>query len=178
MFQSLQQEITDFMNNLKWNSYIFSPEERIEANIVITVSEWDGNTRFKASAQIQSYRPVYGTSYNSLVFTVNDENWDFNYSEQKPLEFIQTGQNENLPLLLAYYANIIAGMDYDTFSSLGGSRFFLRAQNIVNQAQNNGSTGWRSFENTRNRYCLAENLMNTELRPVRDRKSTRLNSSH
>src|SRR3546814_11941183 len=59
-------------------------------------------------------------------------------------------------------------MDYDTFSSLGGSRFFLRTQNIVNQAQNNGSTGWRSFENTRNRYCLAENLMNTELRPVRE----------
>src|SRR3546814_19751056 len=59
-------------------------------------------------------------------------------------------------------------MDYDTFSSLGGSRFFLRAQNIVNQAQNNGSTGWRSFENTRNRYWLAENLMNTELRPVRE----------
>src|SRR3546814_80139 len=108
IFQSLQQAITDFMNNRKWTSDIFSPEERIEANIVITVSEWDGNTRFKASAQIQSYRPVYGTSYNSLVFTVNDENWDFNYSEQKPLEFIQTGQNENLPLLLAYYANLIA----------------------------------------------------------------------
>lgn len=168
IFQSLQQAITDFMNNRKWTSDVFAPQERIEANIIITVSEWDGNTRFKASAQIQSYRPVYGTSYNSLVFTVNDENWDFNYSEQKPLEYAQTGQNENLPLLLAFYANIIAGIDYDTFSNLGGSRFFLRAQNIVNQAQNNGSTGWRSFENTRNRYWLAENLLNTELRPLRE----------
>ncbi|QEC54015.1 uncharacterized protein DUF4835 [Anseongella ginsenosidimutans] len=168
IFQSLQQAITDFMNNRKWTSDVFAPQERIEANIIITVSEWDGNTRFKASAQIQSYRPVYGTSYNSLVFTVNDENWEFNYSEQKPLEYALTGQNENLSLLLAYYANIIAGIDYDTFSNQGGSRFFLRAQNIVNQAQNNGSTGWRSFENTRNRYWLAENLLNTELKPIRE----------
>lgn len=168
IFQSLQQAITDFLNNRKWTSDVFAPQERIEANIIITVSEWDGNTRFKASAQIQSYRPVYGTSFNSLVFTVNDENWEFNYSEQKPLEYALTGQNENLSLLLAYYANIIAGIDYDTFSNQGGSRFFLRAQNIVNQAQNNGSTGWRSFENTRNRYWLAENLLNTELKPIRE----------
>lgn len=168
IFQSLQQAITDFLNNRKWTSDVFAPQERIEANIVITVSEWDGNTRFKASAQIQSYRPVYGTSYNSPVFTVNDENWDFNYSEQEPIEYAVTGQNENLSLLLAYYANIIAGIDYDTFSSMGGSRFFLRAQNIVNQAQNNGSAGWRSFENTRNRYWLSENLLNTELSPLRE----------
>lgn len=168
IFQSLQQAITDFMNNRKWTTDVFAPQERIEANIIITVSEWDGNDRFKASAQIQSYRPVYGTSYNSLVFTINDENWDFNYSEQKPLEYASTGQNENLSLLLAFYANIIAGVDYDTFSSMGGSRFFLRAQNIVNQAQNNGSAGWRSFENTRNRYWLAENLLNTELQPIRE----------
>lgn len=168
IFQTLQQSITDFLNNRKWTSDVFAPQERIEANIVITISEWDGNTRFKASAQIQSYRPVYGTSYNSMVFTVNDENWDFNYSEQKPIEYALTGQNENLSLLLAYYANIIAGIDYDTFSDQGGSRFFLRAQNIVNQAQNNGSSGWRSFENTRNRYWLAENLLNTELKPIRE----------
>lgn len=168
IFQNLQQAITDFLNNRKWTNDVFAPQERIEANIIITVSEWDGNNRFKASAQIQSYRPVYGTSYNSLVFTVNDENWDFIYSEQKPIEFAQTGQNENLSLLLAFYANIIAGIDYDTFSNQGGSRFFLRAQNIVNQAQNNGSTGWRSFENTRNRYWLAENLLNTELKPIRE----------
>src|SRR5690606_13813434 len=110
--------------------------------------------------------PVYGTSYNSLVFTVNDENWDFIYSEQKPIEFAQTGQNENLSLLLAFYANIIAGIHYDTFSNQGGSRFFLRAQNIVNQAQNNASTGWRSFENTRNRHWLAENRLNAGLQPI------------
>lgn len=168
IFQNLQQAITDFLNNRKWTNDVFAPQERIEANLIITVSEWDGNNRFKASAQIQSYRPVYGTSYNSLVFTINDENWDFIFSEQKPIEYAQTGQNENLSLLLAFYANIIAGIDYDTFSSQGGSRFFLRAQNIVNQAQNNGSTGWRSFENTRNRYWLAENLLNTELKPIRE----------
>lgn len=168
IFQSLEQAINDFLNNRKWTNDVFAPQERIEANMIITVSEWDGNSRFKANAQIQSYRPVYGTSYNSLVFTVNDENWEFNYSEQKPIEYALTGQNENLSLLLAYYANIIMGIDYDTFSPQGGSRFFLSAQNIVNQAQNNGSPGWRSFENTRNRYWLAENLLNTELKPIRE----------
>lgn len=168
IFKTLEKAISDFLNNRKWSDNVFQVQERIQANMLIRVIEWDGNNRFTASAQIQSYRPVYGTSYNSLVFMINDEDWEFLYSEQEPIEYVPTGRSGNLAFLLAFYANVIMGMDYDTFSPGGGNRFFLQAQNIVNQAQNTGFKGWRSFESLRNRYWLIEDLLNTELKPVRD----------
>ncbi|UKJ08491.1 DUF4835 family protein [Solitalea lacus] len=169
VFQTLETQITNFMNGKKWANDNIQPQERIEASIIITVNNWDGSSQFDASAQIQSSRPVYGTSYNTPVLNIQDRDWKFTYSELETLEYSEnSSNNSNLAMLLAFYANIIVGMDYDTFSLEGGTPNFTKAQNVVNQAQNSPFVGWKAFENNTNRYWLAENLLNGMFKPVRD----------
>jgi len=117
--------------------------------------------------QVQSRRPVFNTSYHSPVFNHMDRDVVFRFEENQTLEFAEGTFTSNLTSLLAYYVYIIIGLDFDTFAPLGGSEFFQRAQNIVSQAQNTPEPGWRASENQRNRYWLAENLLNQAFRPMR-----------
>lgn len=165
IFQTLQQAIYEFMNNTKWTGDKYLNQERIECTIVITVSERVSNDEFKASIQVQSRRPVYKASYNSAVFNYNDNDFQFKYVEFQPLEFNESGSNANLTAVLAYYAYMILGIDYDTFSSSGGAVYFSKAQTIVNNMQNAQEKGWRAFEDTKNRYWLAENMTNPAFKP-------------
>ncbi|MFD2160904.1 DUF4835 family protein [Paradesertivirga mongoliensis] len=164
----LETSIRDFLNTRRWSPDNFQVQERIDCNFVINITEWDGGANFRADAQIQSTRPVYGTTFNSTVFNYSDKEFSFNYTEGQPLDFSDQNYINNLSSLLAFYANIIVGLDYDTFSRYGGSPLFAKAQTIVNNAQNAPFPGWKAFENLRNRYWLAENLTNKAYNPIRE----------
>lgn len=163
----LENAIRDFLNGRKWSADILQSQERIDCSFVINIVDWDGSANFKAEAQIQSSRPIYGTSYNSTILNLSDKDFNFSYAEGQPLDYSDQAYNNNLTSLLAYYAYIITGMDYDTFSSFGGTPYYARAQTVVNNAQNAAFAGWKAFEGLRNRYWLVENLTNKAYNPIR-----------
>jgi hypothetical protein len=167
IYTTLQTAIYEFMNNTRWTNEQFNNQERIECSMQITINERISNDEFKGSIQIQSRRPVYKTSYYSPMLSINDESFQFRYIEFQTIEFNETGSNQSLPGILAFYAYIILGVDYDSFSSQGGSPWFQKAQTIVSNQQNSPEKGWKAFESTRNRYWLAENLNNPSFRAVR-----------
>jgi len=157
----LTKALTKFMNTTQWTEDRYEEWERIECNILITL---DKNTdlaqgRYSADAQIQYNRPVYGTSYTSPMLNYFDKNFDFSYKPSEPLIYIPNSTNNNLTLMLAYYSYIILALDYDSFSSLGGSPYIEKAQNIINNAQSTGvgNAGWQNND-VRSRYWLGENL--------------------
>ncbi|HEY1056496.1 MAG TPA: DUF4835 family protein, partial [Emticicia sp.] len=164
----LEGSIKDFLNGRKWSSDKFLPQEKISCTITINIVEWDGSSNFKAEAQIQSSRPVYGTTYQSTILNISDKEFNFNYSEGQQLDYSDQNFSNNLSSLLAYYAYVILGMDYDSFSRLDGTDYFAKAQTVVNNAQNTAFAGWKAFEGLRNRYWLVENLNNKAYSPIRE----------
>ncbi|MBC8054257.1 MAG: DUF4835 family protein [Sphingobacteriaceae bacterium] len=164
----LATSVRDFLNTRRWSTDNFQAQERIDCNFIINITEWDGGSNFKAEAQIQSSRPVYGTTFNSTIFNYSDKEFGFNYTEGQPLDYSDQNYLNNLSSLLAFYANIIIGLDYDSFSKYGGSPLFAKAQTIVNNTQNAPFPGWKAFESLRNRYWLAENLTNKAYNPIRE----------
>jgi len=167
IYTTLQTAIFEFMNNTKWTNDKYLKQERIECSMQITISERVSNDEFTASIQVQSNRPILKTSYNSPVFNFKDDDFDFRYLEYQTLEYNQSGSNPNLIAVLAFYANIILGIDYDTFAPMGGGIYFQKAQSISANSQNLPEQGWKAFEGTRNRYWLAENFTNPIFKPVR-----------
>ncbi|MFC5282896.1 DUF4835 family protein [Pedobacter alpinus] len=166
--EALQIAITEFINNRKWTNFELKSQERIDCNLVITVKNWDGGSNYQCEAQLLSSRPIYGTTFNSSVLSLNDKNFDFNYTEGQPLDFSDQNYLNNLSSLLAFYAYVIVGLDSDTFSKLGGTDYYTKAQTVLNNAQNASFPGWKAFENLRNRYWLIENLNNKSFLPIRE----------
>jgi hypothetical protein len=164
----LETAISDFLNNRKWSNDELQAGERIDCNFVINIKEWDGSSNYKAEAQILSSRPVFNSSYNTTLLNISDKNFDFNYSEGQPLDFSEQTFLNNLTSMLAFYANVIVGLDYDSFSKLGGTPYYAKAQLIMNNAQNAAFSGWKAFEGLRNRYWLIENLSNKDFLPLRE----------
>ncbi len=168
LFSNMQRDMYEFLNDKRWSENVFSYDERVECNIQITLDEQIGSDQFKGSMQIRVSRPVYNSSYNSVLLNFKDTDIDFTYREFEPLEYNESGQNGNLVNLLAFYANIILGVDYDSFSLMGGNEFYNRAENIAAQCQNAREAGWKSFESRRNRYWLINNLQDRSYAPVRE----------
>lgn len=166
VFQTLQSELFEFMNNRTWTSHSFDTQERIECTMLINLQEHSGD-EFKGSIQIQSRRPIYNSSYNSPLFNFKDNNFKFQYVEFEPLEFNLNEHKSSLTSVLAYYAYIVIGLDYDSFSLYGGEEFFNKAQQIVNNAQNAPEKGWKAYESRKNRYWLIENILNDEYKKLR-----------
>ena len=164
----LQTNIREFLNSNKWTTESYAPQERIECNFVITITEWDGNSAYRAEAQLQSSRPVYGTSYNSTLLNLSDKDFDFNYTEGQPLDFSDQNFISNLTSLLGFYAYTIIGLDKDSFSHLGGTSYFRKALNVLNNAQTAGNKGWKAVDGLRNRYWLNENLLNKGFEELRN----------
>lgn len=163
IFETLQKDIREFMNSRSWTSDVFALEERIECSILITVSERISADRYKATIQVQSSRPAFMTSYNSVMMNVNDQDFVFQYAENQALIFQENQHSSNLTSVLAFYAYMIIGYDYDSFSLKGGEPYFQKALQIVNNAQNEPEKGWKAFEGSRNRYWLIENMLNARL---------------
>ena len=168
VFETMQKAITEFMNGQQWTDHKYKTEERIECSILINIREQIGSDEFKGTMQIQARRPVYNSSYNTTLFNYLDQTLHFRYIEFEPLIYNPSNIESNLVALLAYYANVILGYDYDSFSQRGGTPYFQKAEQIVNMMQNARESGWRSFESTRNRYWLVENMLNEYHTPLRN----------
>ena len=168
IYDNLRTELRDFLNNRKWTNEEYLNQERIECSVVITISERVSTDEFKASIQIQSRRPVYNSSYNSPMFNHQDNDFSFRYIQDQTIEFDESNINSNLTAVLGYYAYIIIGLDFDSFSPEGGTPYFAKAQTIANNAQRLSERGWKAFETSRNRYWLVENLLNVSFKPMRN----------
>lgn len=168
LFTNMQRDMYEFLNNKRWSGNVFSYDERIDCSVQITLDDQSGSDQFRGSLQVRISRPVFNSSYSTVLLNYKDNDVDFTYREFEPLEYNESGQNSNLVNLLAFYANIILGFDYDSFSLMGGNDFFAKAENIVAQCQNAREAGWKSFENRRNRYWLVNNLQDRSYAPVRE----------
>ncbi|MCA1756985.1 MAG: DUF4835 family protein [Bacteroidales bacterium] len=169
VFQTMQKSIYEFMNNSVWTGHAYSYSERIECSILINLTEQLSADEFRGTIQIQSRRPVYGTTYNSTMLNFVDNSFQFRYVEFEPMEFDENSYRSNLVSVLAYYAYIILGFDYDSFSPNGGQPWFETAEKIVNNAQNAPVPGWKPYDGSRNRnrYWLVKNILDREYAAVR-----------
>lgn len=167
IFQDMETEFAQFLNNTKWTSDTFDEEEVINCNLIININEMPSIGLFKATVQVLSSRPTYGTNYESVLLNFADRDWTFEFVQSQPLRFNENTFTSNITSLLAYYANVIIGLDYDSFSELGGDPYYEKAFNIVNNAQQSNFTGWQQFNSIRNRYWLVENLRNPQLEGIR-----------
>jgi hypothetical protein len=169
VFETMQRDIYEFMNNTVWTNHVYSYSERIDCNILINLTDQISADEFNGTIQIQLRRPVYNTTYNSTMLNFIDNNFRFRYVEFQPLEFDPTTHRTNLISVLAYYTYIILGFDNDSFSPLGGTEFFQMAEKIVNNAQNAPEIGWKPYDGSRNRnrYWLVKNALDKDYEGVR-----------
>ncbi len=167
IFEDMQKAVYELMNNRRWTGDIFSQQERIECSMLINITKELSSDKYQAQVTVQSNRPVYNSSYNTTLLNLADKEWTVTYTPYQPLEFNDNASLSELTSLLAYYAYIIVGMDYDSYSPKGGTLYFQKAQNIVNMNQNSDNKGWKSFEGTRNRYWLVENILNQKYDNIR-----------
>lgn len=167
IFAEMEADFAQFLNTTKWTNDLFEQEEVINCNIVLTINDMPSVGVFNATVQVLSSRPVYGTNYESVIMNFADRDWTFEYVQSQPLQFNENSFTNNITSLLAYYAYMIIGYDYDTFSELGGTPYFEKAFQIVNNAQQSNYDGWQQFNSTRNRYWLIENIQNPQLEPIR-----------
>lgn len=170
VFQTLQTAIYEFMNNTNWTNHVFAFDERIECNFMFNITEQLSADEFKGTLQIQSRRPIFNTNYNTVMLNSMDNYIHFRYVEFEPLQFDPTQNISNLTSILAFWAYFILGMDYDSFSYLGGTPFFTQAENIVANAQNAREAGWKPFESLdhKNRYWLITDILNDSYKPIRE----------
>lgn len=167
IYDNMQKAIAEFMNNQSWSDHIFKEDERIQCQLMFNIESRVSDDEFQGSLQIQSSRPIYGASITTVMLNHRDNDINFKYNDFEPLRYNETQYTSNLVSILAFYANIIIGLDYDSFSQEGGSLFFQRAEAIVTNAQNSNQTGWSAYENNKNRYWLVENLLNDKFSPIR-----------
>jgi hypothetical protein len=167
IFKEMKNSIEQFMNGRKWTNDNFKAHEKIKCNFLITITKMPAIGNFTASVQIQSARPVYNTAYSSLLFNFADRDWEFDYIESLPLEYNDNTFTSNLTSMLAFYAYIILGLDYDSFSELGGTPYYQKALQVVNNAQQSNRAGWQSLGSNRNRYWVVENFNNPQMSDLR-----------
>lgn len=169
VFETLRNAIVEFMNGTSWTNHVYNPEERIECNILLNLTSQEGDV-FSGTLQVQSRRPVFNSSYSTVMLNYVDERINFKYQEYDPMEFNVNTHTSNITSILAYYAYIILGMDYDSFALKGGDPFFKMAERIVNNAQSAPEPGWKAFETNKkdNRYWLVDNILDEAYSPVRE----------
>jgi len=171
VFQTLQGAMAEFLNTRKWTDDHFAPGEKIVCNFVLNLKSEVNSDIYSGSLTVQSIRPVYNSGYTTNMLNYMDNNVAFKYVQFQPLDFSNSRVSgddpdvSNLSAILAYYAYIIIGLDYDSFSPRGGQPYFLKAQNIVNNAPEDSKNinGWKPFESNLNRYWLVDNLLNSRL---------------
>lgn len=167
-FQTLQTALNDFVNNRKWTSDNYGPNEKIDCGFLLNLQSTGDANVYQASLTIQSARPVFNSTYQSPVINYQDNDFTFKYIEFQQLDFNDSRVSgtdalaSNLTAVFVYWIDMILGFDYDSFSLKGGNTYFLKAQNIVNNAPEDRTiSGWKAFDGTRNRYWLVENLLNS-----------------
>lgn len=175
IFITLQTQLNNLMNTRKWTNDVFQQNEKLECSFILNIESIVEPNVYKATLTVQAARPVYNSSYQCALVNFLDAEVTFKYQEFQPVEFNESRIQGNDPVaanltaIFAYYAYMIIGLDYDSFSPKGGEAFFRKAQNIINNApEGKGLSGWRVFDGLRNRYWLNENLINNRYNIVHD----------
>jgi len=166
VFKDMERSFANFMNTRKWTGDNYKIYERINCSIFLNL-KMPSIGNFTASVQIASARPIFDTNYESVVFNFADRDWQFQYIESQPLEYNDNNYISNLTSMLAYYAYIILGMDYDSYSELGGTPYFQKALNVVNNAQPGNQVGWETLGSNRNRFALITDINNPQMLELR-----------
>jgi len=167
IFDALSNSLREFVNTRKWTDAVFLNDERIDCNLIFTISEMSGSY-FSGDLQIQANRPVFNSSYTTTLFNFKDANLKFNYSQYDRIQYQDNTFESNLTAIIAYYMNIILGLTFDSYSRYGGTQYFDRAAAIVALAQSTDDPGWKAFQSERNRYALISNLQDERLKKLRD----------
>ncbi|WP_288956209.1 DUF4835 family protein [uncultured Polaribacter sp.] len=166
VFKTLQTSLTEFINQTKWTNREVKPEERINCAMNIIVTSRNDNT-FEATLQIQSTRPVFGTTYETPVLNLKDNDFNFKYNEFDPLFYNKNSFDSNLISTIVFYAYVILGVDADTFKLKGGESYLKEAQNVMLQAQQSGLSSWQNVVGKQNRFLLIDNLLSSKLAAYR-----------
>jgi hypothetical protein len=167
IFKNLERQVAEFLNNTKWTDIEYQQHEKIACNFFINVSEFKNNN-MAATIQVQSSRAIFNSTYSSPIININDKDFNFRYLEFEQLVFDQNSFNSNLTSVLAFYANIIIGLEMDSLSELGGSKYLDSAANIMNVAQSSGFKGWTQAEgNNTNRFFLITDILSNTFTPYR-----------
>ncbi|MCS7085431.1 MAG: DUF4835 family protein [Bacteroidia bacterium] len=166
VFNNMQKEITDYMNNNRWTDHQFEALEKIPCFINIVITAMPAADRFEGTAQVQARRYAYNSSYETLTLNFNDRDFKINYVPFQTLQFSENSYVNNLCSILNFYAFVILGFDYDSYSLEGGVDFFERARNIVNLSNANGEPGWAPMTGNRNRFWLIENVLNNNYKNI------------
>jgi len=169
VFQTLEKEVYEFLNNTRWTDDEYETFEKIEGNLNITITEEISNTSFKADVFVQTLRPVFNSNYKSQVLNLVDKGVAFTYRELQPLENSYSSYSDALSAILTYYAYFILASDYDTYEPFGGDAHFQTVENIISSIPPNvsKSTGWDQQGSRRNRYWMSENMRNPRIKPLR-----------
>lgn len=169
IFESLENSMTAFLNERQWTGMQFRENEKINCTFSITIAKYDeSDNRFTASAQIQSTRPVFNSTYTTTVLNIKDEKFNFDFQEFDQLNFVPEQIDNNLTAMLAYYAYLIIGMDLDAMAPKGGTEILRQAENIVNGAQNLGFEGWKAFDDSKNRFAIINDYLDGSMEAFRD----------
>ena len=169
VFKTLQDALNDFVNNKKWTDATFAMNERIDCSMTLIINEMVSDNSFKGEIQVQARRPVYNSSYTTTLLNYRDTELSFDYTEFEPLEYTENTLNSNLIATVVFYIYTILGLDFDSFSPKGGTAFLGQAMQIVSLAQAQPTwTGWKAFENDRNRHALATALTDNTSELFRD----------
>lgn len=167
VFKTLERSLTEFINQTSWTDQEFENHERINCSVFITINSFEGES-FSGTIQVQSSRPVYGSTMVTPVFNFNDEQFSFNYREYEPLNYSRNSFSSNLVSVVSFYVYTILGLDADTFSPEGGTEYFQEANQIVMTAQQSGNRGWSGSDGTRSRYRLNTDLLSNTFAEYRD----------
>ena len=168
VFENLQQTLERFINEQQWTDLQFQENERIQCTFNITVTKYtQADNRFVCTALIQANRPVYNSAYNTTLYNNRDKNFDFDFVQFDQLNFNEEVIDNQLVALTAYYAYLIIGLDLDSFSPMGGTDVLQRCMNLTNNAQNLDFIGWKSFEDSRNRFAIINDYLDEAMKPFR-----------
>ncbi len=167
VFKDMERSFANFMNSRKWSNDNYKNYEKVNCRIFINISKMPSIGNFVASAQITVARPVFNTNYETVLFNFADREFEFEYIESQPLDYNDNTYFNNLTSMLAFYSYIILGMDYDSFSDMGGNPFFQKALTVVNNAQGSNRPGWDALGSNRSRYALIESLNNPQMAEIR-----------
>lgn len=166
VFETLEKSISEFVNQKKWTNKTVKPQERINCAMNIIITKRDNNT-FEGSIQVQSTRPIYGTSYDSPVLNIRDNDFNFKYNEFDQLIYNPTTFDSNLISMITFYVYVILGVDADTFALNGGEAYLRQAENAMLQAQQSGLAAWSNLVGVQNRFQLIDNLLSPNLKQYR-----------
>jgi hypothetical protein len=168
VFENLQQTLEQFVNERQWTALQFQQNERIVCNFNITVNKYvQSENKFQCTAIIQANRPVFNSTYTSTLYNNTDKTFDFEFAQFDQLNFNEEVIDNQLVALFAYYVYLIIGLDLDSFSPMGGTDVLQRCMNLVNNAQDLGFPGWKSFEDSRNRFAIINDYLDEAMKPFR-----------